>query len=66
MLEMLLLIVFIAIFIVASCVKVVPQAHALVIERLGSYHATWSTGLHAKIPFIDKIAKRVWIFHLSR
>lgn len=59
MLEMLLLIVFIAIFIVASCVKVVPQAHAFVIERLGSYHATWSTGLHAKIPFIDKIAKRV-------
>ena len=56
---MLLLIVFIAIFIVASCVKVVPQAHAFVIERLGSYHATWSTGLHAKIPFIDKIAKRV-------
>lgn len=59
MLEMLLLIVFIAIFIVASCVKVVPQAHAFVIERLGSYHATWSTGLHAKILFIDKIAKRV-------
>lgn len=59
MLEMLLLIIFIAIFIVASCVKVVPQAHAFVIERLGSYHATWSTGLHAKIPFIDKIAKRV-------
>ncbi|MGN1034634.1 MAG: SPFH domain-containing protein [Oscillospiraceae bacterium] len=59
MLEILLLIVFIAIFIVASCVKVVPQAHAFVIERLGSYHATWSTGLHAKIPFIDKIAKKV-------
>ena len=59
MLEMLLLIVFIAIFIVASCVKVVPQAHAFVIERLGSFHATWSTGLHVKIPFIDKIAKRV-------
>lgn len=59
MLEILLMIVFIAIFIVASCVKVVPQAHAFVIERLGSYHATWSTGLHTKIPFIDKIAKRV-------
>ena len=59
MLEMLLLIVFIAIFIVASCVKVVPQAHAFVIERLGSFHATWSTGLHVKIPFIDKIAKKV-------
>ena len=59
MLEMLLLIVFIAIFIVASCVKVVPQAHAFVIERLGSFHATWSTGLHVKIPFIDKIAKKL-------
>ncbi len=59
MLEILLVIVFIAIFIVTSCVKVVPQAHAFVIERLGSYHATWSTGLHVKIPFIDKIAKRV-------
>ena len=59
MLEMLLLIVFIAIFIVASCVKVVPQAHAFVIERLGSFHATWSTGLHVKIPFIEKITKKV-------
>ena len=40
-------------------IKVVPQAHAFVIERLGAYHATWSTGLHLKIPFIDRIAKKV-------
>ena len=48
MLEMLLLIVFIAIFIVASCVKVVPQAHAFVIERLGAYQGTWNVGIHFK------------------
>ena len=40
-------------------IKIVPQAHAYVIERLGAYHSTWETGLHFKIPFIDKIAKRV-------
>ncbi len=40
-------------------IKIVPQAHAYVIERLGAYHATWETGLHFKIPFIDKVAKRV-------
>ena len=39
--------------------KVVPQAHAYVIERLGAYHSTWSTGLHFMIPFIDKISKKV-------
>lgn len=40
-------------------IKIVPQAHAYVIERLGAYHSTWETGLHFKIPFIDKVAKRV-------
>ena len=40
-------------------VERVPQAHAYVIERLGTYHVTWSTGLHVKIPFIDKISKKV-------
>ena len=40
-------------------IKIVPQAHAYVIERLGAYNSTWETGLHFKIPFIDKIAKRV-------
>ena len=52
-----LAIVIIAIII--SNVQVVPQARAFVIERLGAYHATWGTGIHIKIPFIDKVAKRV-------
>ena len=43
----------------ASCIKIVPQAHAFVIERLGGYKATWSVGLHLKTPFIDRIARRV-------
>ena len=45
--------------IVMSNVHVVPQAKAYVIERLGAYHTTWGTGLHFKIPFIDKIAKKI-------
>ncbi|MGI6095110.1 MAG: SPFH domain-containing protein [Lachnospiraceae bacterium] len=45
--------------ILASCVKIVPQAHALIIERLGMYRATWGTGIHFKFPFIDRIAKKV-------
>ena len=55
------IIFLIAIIIVAviANIKVVPQAHAYVIERLGTYHVTWSTGLHVKIPFIDKISKKV-------
>jgi regulator of protease activity HflC (stomatin/prohibitin superfamily) len=40
-------------------IRVVPQAHAFVIERLGTYKATWNTGLHAKMPFIDKVERRV-------
>ena len=40
-------------------IKVVPQAHAFVVERLGAYNSTWGTGLHFKIPFIDRIAKKV-------
>ena len=43
----------------ASCIKIVPQAHAMVIERLGMYLATWGTGLHIKIPFIDRVARKV-------
>ena len=40
-------------------IKIVPQAHAFVVERLGAYYATWGTGLHFKVPFIDRIAKKV-------
>mgnify|MGYP001489536880 FL=1 len=45
--------------VLVSNIKVVPQAHAFVIERLGAYHTTWETGLHAKIPFFDKISKKI-------
>lgn len=51
-----LLIILIAII---SNVKMVPQAHAYVVERLGAYHSTWGTGLHVKIPFIDKVSRKV-------
>ena len=52
------LVLFIVLVIIAN-IKVVPQAHAFVIERLGAYHASWQTGLHVKIPFIDRLAKKV-------
>jgi regulator of protease activity HflC (stomatin/prohibitin superfamily) len=45
--------------VLASCVKIVPQAKAMVVERLGGYLTTWSVGLHFKVPFIDRIAKKV-------
>lgn len=47
------------IIVLARCVKIVPQAQAFVIERLGGYKETWSVGLHLKMPLIDKMAKRV-------
>ncbi len=53
------IIVLAILIIIVRNVKIVPQAHAYVVERLGAYHATWGTGLHLKIPFIDKIAKKV-------
>ena len=52
-------IVVILIIIAVSCIKIVPQAYAYVVERLGTYRGTWSVGLHFKAPFIDKVAKRV-------
>ncbi len=55
-------VVVLVIFVLAviiSNIKVVPQAHAYVLERLGAFHAAWGTGLHLKIPFIDRIAKKV-------
>lgn len=45
--------------ILASCIKIVPQAHSYVLERLGGYQATWTVGIHIKIPFVDKVAKKV-------
>ena len=51
--------IIIILMILASCIKIVPQAHAVVVERLGGYLATWGVGIHFKAPFIDRIAKRV-------
>ena len=45
--------------VVVTNINIVPQAHAYVVERLGKYHTTWHTGLHVKIPFIDRIARKV-------
>ena len=50
---------FIAVLVAASCIKIVPQAQAYVVERLGAYQGTWSVGIHFKIPFIDRVARRV-------
>ncbi|MCI9116642.1 SPFH/Band 7/PHB domain protein [Neglecta sp. X4] len=54
--------IVLAVFVLAviiSNIKVVPQAHAYVVERLGAFHASWGTGLHFKIPFLDRVAKKV-------
>lgn len=45
--------------IISSTVRIVPQAHAYVVERLGAYQGTWSVGLHVKAPFIDRVARKV-------
>ena len=55
----LIALVIIVLLIVVSCLKVVPQAQAYVIERLGAYQGTWSVGFHIKVPFLDKIARKV-------
>ena len=51
--------VILLLIILASCIKIVPQAHAYVVERLGGYQATWGVGLHFKTPIIDRIARKV-------
>ena len=51
--------VVVILFIIISCIKIVPQAQAFVLERLGGYKETWSVGLHFKMPFLDRVAKRV-------
>src|SRR5574344_1415443 len=55
----LIAVVILVLLIFAACIKVVPQAHAYIVERLGGYQGTWGVGLHMKWPFIDKVAKRV-------
>ncbi len=54
-----IILISIVIGIIVANVRIVPQANAFVIERLGTYHTTWDTGLHVKIPIIDRVAKRV-------
>ena len=54
-----LILVIAIVLVLISCVKVVRQAQALVVERLGAYQATWGTGLHFKVPIIDRVARRV-------
>ena len=52
-------VVLIVLMLLISCIKIVPQAKAMVVERLGAYQATWNTGLHFKVPIIDRVARRV-------
>ena len=52
-------VVLIVLILIVSCIKIVPQAQAFVIERLGAYVGTWGTGLHLLTPFIDRVARRV-------
>ena len=55
----LIVIIIIAVWVLASCVRIVPQAYAVILERLGAYQATWSTGIHFKVPFIERVARKV-------
>lgn len=55
----LLVVIVLVLWVFASCIRIVPQAYAVVLERLGAYKATWSTGIHFKVPFIERVARRV-------
>ena len=55
------ILVVLFLIIVISNIRIVPQAHAIIIERLGAYYATWKTGFHIKLPFFDRIAKEIII-----
>ena len=55
----LLVVIILVLWVLASCIRIVPQAYAVVLERLGAYKATWSTGIHFKVPFIERVARRV-------
>ena len=56
---LLVIVLVLIVLILMSCVKIVHQAQAVVIERLGAYLTTWSTGLHFKVPIIDRVARRI-------
>ena len=55
----LLVVIVLVLWVLASCLRIVPQSDAVVLERLGAYKATWSTGIHFKVPFIERVARRV-------
>ena len=55
----LLVVIVLVLWVLASCIRIVPQSYAVVLERLGAYKATWSTGIHFKVPFIERVARRV-------
>lgn len=54
-----IIVLILAIVLISTCVKIVPQAHAYVVERLGAYKQTWSVGIHFKVPFLDRVSRRV-------
>ncbi len=54
-----LILVLLIVFILTSCIRIVPQAQALVVERLGAYLGTYGVGIHFMVPFIDRVAKKV-------
>lgn len=53
-----IILIAIVIWLIVTNIRIVPQANAYVLERLGAYHSTWQVGLHFKIPLIDKVAKK--------
>ena len=55
----LLVVIVLVLWVLASCIRIVPQAQALVVERLGAYLDTWSVGVHFLVPFVDRVAKKV-------
>ena len=55
----LLVVIVLVLWVLASCIRIVPQAYAVVLARLGAYKATWGTGIHFKVPFIERVARRV-------
>ena len=55
----LLVVIVLVLWVLASCIRIVPQAQALVVERMGAYLDTWSVGVHFLVPFLDRVAKKV-------
>ena len=55
----LLIVIILVLWILASCIRIVTQAYAIVLERLGAYQATWGTGVHFKLPFVERVARKV-------